>query len=360
MAEVCAKHDKKLFFRTFVYEPEEIGFLEAAMEEAAKVNERTNNLIVMTKCVPHDWTPYYPFNPVLGKTAGLPQIVEIDLGQEFTGKSKILHCEVDYVKYVMDYSREHGLVGGVARVERKNHLTLGTPNEVNIHAFSRLLHDPDLTKDQLWEEWITKTYGSDVGEYLVPALRRTYDITNITLFPLEQWISNHSLLPDWHYAYGHITSRQNYKWLVTPHQARMRDSLLHPTADTLLKIDHEKDLARELAERSLADLEKVKDKLSPTAYQPLKHYLKLGRDCVEVFREQQLAMFATVRYMNAEESGEVSEDELAQFKSVAEEHIKKLRKWADKMEARYGGGVIPGNPGRARHFANQCEKRLGG
>ncbi len=358
MSEVCARHGKLLILRTFVYEPQDMQFMHAALGLVAAARQRTHNVVVMTKCVPHDWTPFYPFDSLLGNVAGLPQVVEIDLGQEFTGLSKILHCEVDYVQYVMDYARGKGVIGAVARVEREaNQRALGTPNEVNIHAFCRLLHDPALSANALWREWSVRRYGPKAAPHVIRALRRTFDITNLTLFPLEQWISHHSLLPDWNYAHGHITSRQNAKWIPGPRQLAARDELLRPTADTLIKINAEKDLALKFTELSLADLERARPDLSAADYQELKRYLELGRDNVEVFRAHNLAMFTQLHMQARKTAGDATPEELTALHAQVETHLQTLRQWADTMQQRYGKGTYPGDPDSIRAFIDDFIKR---
>jgi len=358
MGEVCKRRGKLLIVRTFVYEPAEIGWLREALGMVAGQLGEGTHIMVMTKCVPHDWTPYYPFNPLLGDVAGLPQIVEIDLGQEFTGQSRLLHCEVDYVKRVLDYARAKGVVGAVARVERGDRHALGTPNEVNIHAFSRLLADGELTADTLWREWAVKRYGEKAAPHVIRALRRTFDITNLTFFPLEYWIVNHSRVPAWGYAYGHITSRQNVKWTPSPKQARERDELLRPTPDTLLRISHEKDRANKLLLKSIADLELARPHLSDKDYGGLKRYFDLAGDNVEVFREHNLAMFTVLLHRSRGQAADATRGERDAIRDRALEHINALRRWADRMEERYGKEVWPGNPERLRQFAREAERQL--
>lgn len=358
IADACKKHDKLLLVRTFVYEPAEIESIREALAEVAATAARTGNIVVMTKCVPHDWTPYYPFDPLLGNVSGLPQIVEIDLGQEFTGLSAILHCEVDYVRYVMDHARARGVIGGVARVERMEHHALGTPNEVNIHAFDRLLHEPALSADALWREWAVKRYGEKAATRVINALRPTFDITNLTYFPLEQWIVHHSLVPRWSYAHSHILSRNNAKWIPTPHQLAARDELLRPTAATLIKIDAEKEAARRLAESSLAELDRAKPDLADADYQQLERYLELGKANVEVFRAHNMTMFTFLHLQYRKSAGDTTADELAAIRTDVEKYLASLRQWADKMERIYGQDIFPGNPARLRSFAAEVEKRM--
>ena len=357
LSQICAEKQKTLLVRTFSYEPQDLAFIGEALEQTAKALHGRGNVIVMTKCVPHDWTPFYPFNPRLGKTAGLPQVVEIDLGQEFTGQSALLHCEVDYVKRILDYSRSRGIIGAVARVERMDRHALGTPNEVNIHAFSRLLHDPELSVDALWTQWLEQRYPRPAAPHLRRALERTFDITNLTCFPLEQWITNHSELPSWSYAYGHITERQNAKWIASPHQQRLRDELLRPTEDTLLKIETEKDLARRFVELSLADLAKARPHLSEPDHAALLHHLELARENVELFRQHNLAMFSTLcaRELRRQQA---PAEHIKAMTDRARRHVALLRQQADRMEKLFGPSVWPGKPKTARAFADEVEAQL--
>jgi len=357
LSGVCAKKGRELLVRTFVYEPHEVQWMEEVLKlVSAELGDR-KNITIMTKCVPHDWTPYYPYNPLLGKTSGLPQVVEIDLGQEFTGQSKILHCEVDYVHRVLAHARDKDVVGAVARVERMDNYALGTPNEVNIFAFSKLINDSEESTEELWNEWGTERYGEKAASHVISALKRTFDITNLTFFPLEQWIVNHSKIPSWGYAYSHITSRQNAKWSPSPKNESARDELLKPTQDTLTRITAEKDLARELSEQSLNDLEKARENLKQEDYEELLAYLELGRDNVEVFFHQNMAMFGFLALKNQNKID--SESETArQLRTRTESHVLELREWADVMEKRYGADVWPGNPQRIREFAESVEERL--
>lgn len=359
MGDVCKRRGKLLIVRTFVYEPAEIGFLQQALAAVAESLGNSRHVMVMTKCVPHDWTPYYPFNPLLGDVAGLPQIVEIDLGQEFTGQSRLLHCEVDYVKCALDFARAKNVTGAVARVERSVNHALGTPNEVNIHAFSRLLADGSIDADTLWREWAVKRYGDKAAPSLVRALRRTFEITNLTYFPLEYWIVNHSRIPDWGYAHGHITSRQNCKWIPSPKQVTARDELLRPTPDTLLRISHEKDLANKLLLRSLADLELARPHLPDEDYAELRRYFDLAKDNVEVFRQHNLGMFTLLHYRARVEAGDATLGEIQAIRDQVLEHLEEMRTWADRMEERYGKDIWPGNPDRLRKFAGEVEEKLG-
>jgi len=357
MADICSRRDKLLVVRTFVYEPREIEFMHEALQAVAQ--QVGANVVVMTKCVPHDWTPYYPFDPLLGNVSGLRQVVEIDLGEEFTGQSRLLHCEVDYVKCVMDYARDRDVIGAVARVERLENHALGTPNEVNLHAFSRLTQDGGLSADELWREWSVKRYGARPAPHVVRALRRTYEITNLTYFPLEYWIADHSQVPTWAYAVGHISSRQNAKWIPSPKQILARDELLAPTGDTLVKIDNEKDLAKKMLEMSRKDLGLgYTEGLANAEYDRLRRYFDLAEENIEVFRYHNLSLFSALRYRAGAVRGDVPPEDPETVLQQTLLYVAKLRQQADRIESRFGPNVWPGTPSRVRQFADEVEAQV--
>ena len=350
LSAASARHDKQIIVRTFVYEPNEIEWIGEALTAVAKRSGARHNITVMTKCVPHDWQPHYPYNPLLGNVGGLPQIVEMDLGQEFTGKSRLLHCEVDYVSHVLAHARQKGVVGAVARVERYEYRALDTPGEVNLHAFSRLLSDASPTSEELWREWAVARYGEAAAPHVIAALRRTYDTTNLTLFPLGQWVANHTRVPDWNYAVDHLRRRSTGLWIASPEDELVQQELLRPSWSAFDKVSSEKDLARRLLERSRRDLLAAQPHLSAADYKTLVDYLDFAEDNVEVFRHHNLALLAA---LSAQQS-----NHRADYVREARKHVAALRDCADRMEERYGKDALPGNPARIRAFADEVEKEL--
>jgi len=353
LSAVCARHDKQLIVRTFVYEPNEIAWIGEALTAVARQSGARHNITVMTKCVPHDWQPYYPYNPLLGRVGGLPQVVEMDLGQEFTGKNHLLYGEVEYVRAVLAYARRCGVVGAVARVERYGDRALGTPNAVNLHAFCRLLQDPSPTADTLWHEWAEARYGADAAPAVIAALRRTYDITNLTLFPLGQWIADHTRVPGWDYAIDHLRQRATALWIPAPRDDLIQQALLHPDWDTLDRVSEEKDLARRLIELTLRDLNRAGPYLSEEDFTRLSSYLEFAADNVEVFRHHNLALLATLAAEQAT-SLQTRQD----YAAEAWKQLGEVRESANLMERRYGADALPGNPARLRAFANTVEQHL--
>lgn len=356
--DVCARHDKLLIIRTFVHHPDELERVHGAVKAVAGTIGDSGHLVVMSKCVPHDWTPYYPFNPVLGDVAGLPQIVEIDLGQEYTGQSEVPHCEVRYVKSVLDHARAKGVIGAVARVERYNRHAVGTPNEVNIHAFNRLLQDPNLSAEALWQDWTTRRYGKEAAPHVARALKRSYEIINLMYFPLEHWVTWHSRFTSWEAAESELRNAPNRKWIASPKQILAWHELLSPRADTLMKIDHEKILARDLVDRSLEDLDRARRQLRHEDYLSLKRSFALLREAVEAYRLQQLAFFGH-RYLQARvAAGDASEKDLETMRKEIRLRLAELEMRANRIEQMHGPDVFICRPETIHDFVKQGRERV--
>jgi len=359
MADICREHKKMLFVRTFVYMPGELEAMRRAVATIADAVRDKGNVVVMSKCVPHDWSPYYPYDPTLGDTAGLPQVIEIDLGEEYTGLSHFLHCEVGYVHAVFRHCRMPNVVGAVARVDRdRDNRALGTPNEVNLYAFKRLTHDPSPTVDQLWTEWAEARYGREAAPYVIDALKATYDVTNMAFFPLEHGMQNHSGLCDWKYCLSHIPLATPSKWIPTPRHELARDELLQPTWITLAKINAEKDAARRLAEGSLEILDRGREHLRPEDYRTLRRYLECGRDVVEVCRWQNLAFEATLRYLNRMKGIGAEHATPDEMRAEALRYLDELDKSADVMDERHGHATRLGNPVDAHKYAAEMRRLI--
>lgn len=347
IADVCEERGKKLFVRTFAYEPEQLEFIGEALRATAA------DIVVMSKEVPHDWQPFYPPNPLLGAVGDHPQVVETDPGAEFYGQSRLWYCSPEYFARRINWALSEGCVGVVARVERGENHVLGTPNEVNLYAISRLWDGSGASPERIWREWATARYGRHAAPYAVEALSRTDEIVNLTFFPLGFWITDHSRLPSFSYAHGHITSRSTAKWTGSPEDERTERRLLAPDEATLDEIKAEKRRALLLVEEALAALERGERTFRDEDYEELRRGFEYARDVVRVFEAHNDAFFSCLAAEAAREGAR-----RAGFEARARAACVRLVALAGLMERRWGADVWPGNPGRARALAREVEERL--
>jgi len=269
--KVCQKYKKEFIVRTFLYEPVELQWVKEGLLKS------DNNVIVQSKCVPHDWDPYYPHNPVIGVFPKNKQIVEFDCSSEFTGKNRIPHTSPEYFEYRWRYDlKQPGVVGYNARVDHGGYDAIYTPNEINLYTLYRLTEHAGITANDIWKEWTNLRYGRKAALAIENALYLTFYVVNKAYFPLNFWITNHSKLPSFDYADGHITSRTIAKWIPEkPVYKELEEKLNHPGPELLEMIMAEKDTAIAMAEEALQHLQNAKPFLTSGQYDDLYWRLAL-------------------------------------------------------------------------------------
>jgi len=290
LAGICGYRGKELVVRSFCHQPSELQSIKEGFAQAK------SKFVVMSKCQPHDWQPFYPHNPLIGDVGGHPQIVEFDCGHEFLGQGDIPYIDVEYMKGRLDYGLSKGVVGAVARIERYGNHALDTPNWANVYVFSKLLQDPSRDPNRLLEEYVSQRYGKKAVAYVVPALERTFDIVNKTFFALRFWVTDHSRVTSYDYAMGHVTERSTAKWDPDPKWAEIEKRLMSPDVSTLRQIQREKDEALALCKKSIQDIEQARTVLAASDYGELMTYFKREEAVVRTWRAHFDAIFSVRAY----------------------------------------------------------------
>jgi hypothetical protein len=257
--------DKTLVVRTFAYEPEEV---EGVTDAFAMIDP---DIILMSKCVPHDWEVFYPHNLAIGRYADRMHIIEFDPGAEYYGKGHVPYLYPEYLHFRLQYARERNAYGYVARVERQRHpsaipgISEGSGlNELNLYAMQRFAEDPAVSPDTVWREYIEKRVGTGAYvEPLIEALKLTDDVLNRCYFMLGIWYNDHSRLPSKEYADSHVDFIQKWHEAYKPVVKR----LLNPDARTVGEVFRESEESVILAQHALDHLE-----LSREAGLPEAHY----------------------------------------------------------------------------------------
>jgi len=285
--DVCAKYNKDFVVRSFLYEPKELRWFSEGLK---LVHPR---VMLQSKCVPHDWQPFYPHNPIIGKFPERKLIVEFDCSSEFTGKNRIPYTSPEYFEYRWRYDlSQTGVVGYNARIDHDGFDALYTPNNINIYTLYRLTENNQIKADDIWKEWTTKHYGEKAAPFTEKALRLSFDIVNKSFFVLEFWITNHSKLPSYGYANGHISSRTIAKWKQNePKYQQLEKQLNNPDAELLEMILSEKDEAIALADEALFYLNRAKPFLTGEQYDDLYWRLDLLRRVATVWKLHSEAFF---------------------------------------------------------------------
>lgn len=339
---VSGEFGKELMVRTFIHSPDQLRWIGEALRE-------TDGVTVMSKCVPQDWEPYYPHEELIGRVGGKEQIVEFDLAGEYWGRAVIPFCQPDELQFRLQYDRDQGAVGAMGRIGD----IFGTPNEVNIFAFSRLMEQPDKSVDEIWRDWVEERYGlvagSRASEAVISSLRRTFDIGRKMYYVKGFWVfAKSSEVPEVgrfpQMLRGRSVALYDRAW------AGVESELLNPTEQTLEEIAQEKCEAIWLSDQSLADLEKAKAELRSEDYQDLRRQLKLQRQCTEIWRWVADAIFRYQLYKQKPSDGQ---------RALIEGALRRLESLAAQMEVEWEPGISPGSPGRIRELTADIRSEFG-
>jgi hypothetical protein len=306
---VCGERKLNLYARTFSYTHAEYDNVIGA------VKLFTPDVRLMMKETPHDFFLTHPNDKYAG-TIARPTLIEFDAAGEFNGQGIIANT---WPQYILGRWKDLGVrphvVGYVARTDRYGDTRMvGRPSEVNLWALKRGFEDRSVTPEQVYDEFITTRYGKDALPEVKAAMKNAFDIVTCTLYTLGTNVANHSKLDYDPYASSYVLHVSG-KWFDPP-IARIGhgvDKELHYWRDVINHIAPpfvkdtsarqwnevpwvkeagwitpgeamdetylryiltEKDHGVSLAAQSLAQIEKVKDKLKPEDYEQLQHHFQ--------------------------------------------------------------------------------------
>lgn len=177
------------------------------------------NVVLQIKNGPMDFQVREPVSPLFGAMSETNQVLEFQVTQEYTGQQRHLCYLIPQWKEVLDFdtyakgegstvkkvvsgSLYHNTFSGITAVSNIgddlnwNGHTLA---QANFYGYGRLIWNPDLTTDEITEEWIEQTFGKDelVFEKLKSMLHKSWSIYEKYTAPLGVgWMVN----PSHHYG----------------------------------------------------------------------------------------------------------------------------------------------------------------
>jgi len=135
------------------------------------------------------------------------------------GQAKISLCCPQYIKEKWQDAlrRSSNIVGMGGWIHWMWHDTciLGTPNEFNLYTSKRLMDNPNIDLNQIWQEWTVEHYGKEASKVVISALSRTEKII-FNAFPVcQNWIIEEipeSVLPSLQWLFGSLWKKSLAKW----------------------------------------------------------------------------------------------------------------------------------------------------
>jgi hypothetical protein len=146
-----------------------------------------------------------------------PTVAEYELTGEFNGEGLVPNTFVeDLLARCRDINRRPNVIGYTIRTDRLGESRLvGRPGEVNLLAVKRAGEDPDVTADQVYDEFITAKYGSAAVPEVKAAMKNAYDVVTSGYYTLGTPMSDHSKL-DFDLASGPYLHLVTARWAPTP------------------------------------------------------------------------------------------------------------------------------------------------
>ncbi len=347
IGEVCRRRNKDFIVRSFLYEPRELEWFREGYAKTAP------HVMIQTKCEPHDWHPFYPNHPLIGAFPDRQQIVEFDGSSEYTGRNRIPYTQPEYFERRWRYALSRkGVAGYNVRLDHGGYDAVNTPNEINIYAMFRFTQDAGITGADVWREWTVKRYGAAAAEEIERALKPTFDIVNASFFALKFWVTNHSRLPAFGYADGHLRGFSTAKWYPDdPQFKELEMRLRHPDAAMLEEVLAEKDAAVALAHRALRHLENARPHLAAARYGDLYWRLALLERTAVIWRLHAEAFFGYKVLQGGHK--------VPGLKGRVERALQALERQAEVSEGDPRIGKLPpASAGEIRGFVTDMRQRL--
>lgn len=310
---------------------------------------------VMTKTDIGDFQQTDPHNPLLGAFGDRMQVVEFDLCGEYLGRAWVPWCAPEYVAYRWRHAVAKGVSGAVGRVDAfdfGHHLdcapygvpspvggshALGTPNEINLFAFARLLEDPETPRETIWKDWTSTRYGPDASSYVTAALHRTFEIADL-LFWSRPYAGTAKVVP----GVGFLERVARSDGILgRPLEEFLDEDVLERT----LRSEYAR--AEALCKESLHDLASAREVLDPHDYRSLVDGFDRYLDYAAAWRQVHRAF---LRYKILEHTGRPDHHELLSIE------LQRLLDLARSIEDRFGPNSWPINPAYLRRFANEIRE----
>lgn len=152
-----------VIWRSFVYganHKNEDRVMQAVSEFKPLDGQFADNVTLQSKNGPLDFQPREPYAPIFDQLHHTPQMVELQITQEYTGQSRQLVYLAPMWKEFFRFVSPDRLNGiaGVANIGRDSNWCGHPFSQANWYAFGRLAWNPSLSADSIAREWLRLTF----------------------------------------------------------------------------------------------------------------------------------------------------------------------------------------------------------
>ncbi len=173
-----------------------------------------DNVLLQIKNGPMDFQVREPVSPLLGGIKKTNVMLELQIAQEYTGQQRHVCYLAPMWKDVLDFdtcsegkdstvkslltgASAKGQLSGIAAVSNTGNDMNWTGHDLaqaNLYCFGRLSWNPELSSEEIAEEWISSTLGAD------PSVKKTVS----------------GMLLDSYHIYENYTSPLGIGWMINP------------------------------------------------------------------------------------------------------------------------------------------------
>lgn len=166
LAEALEPYEGIVMWRCFVYGANHKGEdrVKQAVSEFKPLDGKFHkNVILQTKNGPLDFQPREPYSPVFDQIREAPNMVELQITQEYLGQSVHLVYLAPMWKEFFQYIEPDWLSGiaGVANIGKDANWCGHHFSQANWYAFGRLAWNPSLSSEAIAREWLEQTFNTD-------------------------------------------------------------------------------------------------------------------------------------------------------------------------------------------------------
>ena len=161
LGKVLKPHKGIVMWRAFVYAPQSPDRAnQACLEFMPLDGQFADNVIIQIKNGPVDFQPREPYSPLFTSMQKTPMMVEFQITQEYLGAANHLVFLAPMWKEFFSFVKPASLkaMAGVANIGDDTNWCGHHFAQSNWYAFGRLAWNPDLTSEQIAEEWLRQTF----------------------------------------------------------------------------------------------------------------------------------------------------------------------------------------------------------
>lgn len=222
LADVLQPYQGVVMWRAFVYSPTDSDRAKQAYLEFLPLDGQfRKNVIVQIKNGPIDFQPREPYSPLFTAMQHTPMMVEFQITQEYLGFSNHLAYLAPMWKEFFAQVDPNSLraAAGVANIGTDVNWCGHHFAQANWYAFGRLAWNPQLTSEQVANEWLQQTFTSHPGfvEPVQEMMLQSREAVVNYMMPLglhhqfawghhygpEPWCAIPGARPDWLPSYYH-------------------------------------------------------------------------------------------------------------------------------------------------------------